>query len=164
MATPRISMRKIKDVLRLKHAAGFSQRQIARSLNLSTGAVSTYLTRAAVAGLSWPLPEGLSEAELARALFPCPPAEAPRRWAEPDFATVHQELSRKGVTLQVLWEEYCAAQPHASYSYSQFCARYREWRSRLKLSLRQVHKAGEKLFVDYCGPTVPVIDPLTGSV
>lgn len=96
----------------------------------------------------------MSEAEIERALFPSPAAETPRQWVAPAFAAVPQEPSRKGVTLQLLWEEYCAAHPTESYSYPQFCALYRDWRSRLKLSLRHVHKAGEKLFVDYCGPPV----------
>jgi len=163
MANPRISMRKLIEVLRLRHTAGLSYRQIAASLNLSYGAVSNYLTRAAAAALAWPLPDGMGEGEVEQLLFPA--AAAPTRpRVEPDFPTVHQELRRKGVTLQLLWEEYRAAQPTASYSYPQFCARYRAWCSRLKLSLRQVHKAGEKLFVDYCGPTVPVIEGLSGAV
>jgi transposase len=163
MANPRISMRKLTEVLRLRHTAGLSYRQIAASLNLSFGAVSNYLARATAAGLAWPLPEGMGEQAVEQLLFPAA-AEQARHWVEPDFPTVHQELHRKGVTLQLLWEEYQAAHPTASYSYPQFCARYRAWCSRLKLSLRQVHKAGEKLFVDYCGPTVPVIEGLSGTV
>src|SRR5262245_8006535 len=153
MARERISMRKISEVLRLTSEVGLSQRQVAASLNLATGTVAAYLSRAVAAGLHWPLPAGLTEAELERALFPSKRAESaalPR--SEPDFATWHRELARKGVTLLLLWEEYRAANPTTSYSYSQLCARYQAWRSRLQLSLRQVHKAGEKLFVDYCGP------------
>jgi len=165
MARERISMRKISDVLRLTYEVGLSQRQVAASLNLATGTVAAYLSRAATAGLQWPLPAGLTEEELERALFPSQRDEsAAPPYSEPDFATWHRELAHKGVTLLLLWEEYRAASPTTSYSYSQACARYQAWRSRLKLSLRQVHKAGEKLFVDYCGPTVPVLDHRSGTV
>ena len=164
MANPRISMRKIKDVLRLRYTAELTNRQIAASLHIAYGTVVGYLQRAEQAGLTWPLPEGMSEEELEQRLFgPREPRDRVTRNA-PDFAAIHQELQRKGVTLQLLWEEYqiSTAAPH--YSYPQFCARYRSWRQTLKRSLRHVHHAGEKLFVDYCGPTVPVIDGLSGAV
>jgi transposase len=164
MANPRISMRKIKDVLRLRYTAGLSYRQIATSLHIGYGAVVRYLHRAEAAGLTWPLPAGMSDEELERRLFGTrEPQERVTRTA-PDFAMLHQELQRKGVTLQLLWEEYQASSAGPHYSYPQFCARYRAWRQTLKRSLRQVHQAGEKLFVDYCGPTVPVIDGFTGAV
>jgi transposase len=162
MARERISVRKISEVLRLTYDVGLSQRQVAASLGLANGTVATYLARAATAGIRWPLPEGMSEAEVARRLFP--PAvrkPVPSRQREPDFALLHQELGRKGVTLLLLWQEYQALDPATSYSYPHFCVRYQAWRKRLKLSLRQVHHAGEKLFVDYAGPTVPVVDPQT---
>lgn len=164
MARERISMRKISEVLRLTYEVGLSQRQVAASLGLANGTVATYLNRATAAGLRWPLPAGMAAAELEGVLFATPRQQAQSRRAEPDFATLHQELAGKGVTLLWLWQEYRAAYPTDSYSYSQFCVRYRAWRSRLKLSLRQVHRAGEKLFVDYAGPTLPVLDRHTGSV
>ena len=164
MANPRISMRKIKDVLRLRYEAGLSYRQIAASLQLSFGTVANYLDRAATAGLTWPLPEELSESAVEQRLFPAASRRPHHQWTEPDWSTLHQELRRKGVTLQLLWEEYRAAHPTTSYSYAQFCVRYRAWRERLKPSLRQVHPAGEKLFLDYCGPTVPIVDGLGGTV
>src|SRR5215813_8202467 len=106
----------------------------------------------------------MSDEELEQQLFGMrEPQERVTRNA-PDFATLHQELQRKGVTLQLLWEEYQTSSAGPHYSYPQFCARYRAWRQTLKHSLRQVHHAGEKLFVDYCGPTVPVIDGLAGAV
>jgi transposase len=164
MANPRISMRKIKDVLRLRHTAELTNRQIAASLHIAYGTVVGYLRRAEQAGLTWPLPEGMSEEELEQRLFgPRGPQDRGTRNA-PDFARLHQELQRKGVTLQLLWEEYRTSNAGPHYSYPHFCARYRVWRQTLKRSLRHVHHAGERLFVDYCGPTVPVIDGLTGAV
>jgi transposase len=164
MARERISVRKISEVLRLTYEVGLSQRQVAASLGLANGTVATYLARAARAGICWPLPEGMSEAEVAHRLFP-PTARkpVPSRRRDPDFAALHHELGRKGVTLLLLWQEYQALDPATSYSYPHFCVRYQAWRKRLKLSLRQVHHAGEKLFVDYAGPTVPVVDSQTGG-
>ncbi len=166
MPVERLSMRQIKEVLRLKFAAQLSQRQIARSLKLSTGVVAKYLAAAERAGLTaWPLPEEMDELTLARTLWPdttAPPAVV-QRLATLDFADIHHQLKRKGVTRQLLWEEYAAAHPEG-YGYTQFCVLYRDWRSRLKLSMRQTHRAGEKLFVDYCGPTVAVVNVATGEV
>jgi transposase len=164
MSAPPISMRKLKDLLRLKYEAGLSQRQIARALRLSLGVVNKYLHAAHAAGLSWPLPEDLSEAQLRRRLFP-PGASTPQsHFASLDFAAIHQELKRKGMTKQLLWEEYAEANPDNHYQRSQFFFLYQQWRARLKLSMRQTHRAGEKMFVDYAGQTVPIINPTTGEV
>jgi transposase len=157
-------MRKFKDVLRLKYEAGLSQRQIASALHLSLGVVNKYLNAAQAAGITWPPPEDLSESQLRRNLFP-PESSSPEPvYAPPDFAAIHQELKRKGVTRQLLWEEYAAANPDNHYQYTQFCFHYQQWRSRLRLSMRQVHRAGEKMFVDYAGTTVPIISPTTGEI
>ncbi len=165
MPTTRMSMRHIKEVLRLKFAAGLNHRQIADCLGISVGVVAKYVTAATNVGLTYPLPEGMDDRALLRALrAEASPIAAPPRLREPDMAEVHTELKRKGVTRQLLWEEYAAAHPDSSYSYPQFCVLYREWRKHLKLSMRQVHVAGEKLFLDYCGPTVPIIDQTTGEV
>jgi transposase len=156
-------MRKIKEVLRLKFDAGLSQHQIAAALKISPGVVNKYLRAANAAKITWPLPDDLSETQLRRKLFP--PGTAPRpTFVQPDFAAIHQELKRKGVTRQLLWEEYAAANLDNHYKLSQFCSLYQQWRSRLKLSMRQTHFAGEKMFVDYAGPTVPVTNPVTGAV
>jgi transposase len=163
MPADRLAMRQIKDILRLKHDAGLSLREIARSLNLSVGVVSKYLQLAAAAGITWPPPAELDEDALARKLQPPPPANL-FTTPLPDFAELHQELRRKGVTLQLLWEEYAQANPAAHYSYTHFCLLYREWRQRLSPTMRQTHTPGDKMFVDYCGPTIPVIDSLTGEV
>jgi len=159
-----ISMRKLKDVLRLKYDAGLSQRQIAAALGLSVGVVNKYLNAAQSAELTWPLPDGLSEAKLRQLLFPPQAFPPPSACAHPDFAAIHQELRRKGVTRLLLWQEYAEANPGAHYQYSQFCFYYRQWCARLKLSMRQIHRAGEKMFVDYAGQTVPIVDRSTGEI
>jgi transposase len=157
-------MRHIREVLRLHHSVGMSQRAVARSLDLAQGTVSKYLNRARRAGLTWPLPPELDEdVRLENRLYP-PPSDLPSEARpHPDWAVVHRELRRPGVTLMLLWEEYCDTVADG-FSYSWFCERYKEWSGRLKLSLRQVHVAGEKLFVDYSGHTMEVIDGLTGEV
>jgi transposase len=158
-----ISMRKIKEVLRLKFDAGLSQHQIAAALKISPGVVNKYLKAANAANIAWPLPDDLSETQLRRKLFP-PGAATQPAFAQPDFAAIHQELKRKGVTRQLLWEEYAKANPDNHYQSTQFCFYYQQWRSRLKLSMRQTHSAGDKMFVDYAGPTVPVTNPATGEI
>ncbi|MDE2973484.1 MAG: IS21 family transposase [Gemmatimonadota bacterium] len=156
-------MRRIREVLRLKHELRRSHREIARSLGIANSTVSDYARRASAAGLSWPLPEGLDDAALEAALFPPSPPSRVRR-PEPDWDRVHRELQRhKGVTLELLWLEYREAHPDG-YQYSWFCGRYREWRGTLDTAMRQVYRAGEKAFVDYAGPTFEVVDPKTGEV
>jgi transposase len=162
MPRERLSMRKIKEVLRLRWEAGLSQREVAVSCRLGRSSVRDYLLRAEAAGLSWPLPEGMDEEELEGLLFP-PPPDSPRQRPLPDWPAVHQELGRKGVTLGLLWQEYRAAHPDG-YQYSQFCDLYRRWANTLEPVLRQHYVAGERLFVDYCGQTVPVVDRRTGEV
>ena len=156
-------MRKIKEVLRLKWAQGLSNRQIAKACGIARPTVGEYLRRAADAGLSWPLPTDLDEATLERQLFPPPPSlPAPVRGV-PDWSLVHQELKRKGVTLFLLWQEYRETHPEG-YQYSWFCDHYRAWRGKLDVVMRQDHRAGEKLFVDYAGQTMPVVDRDTGEI
>ncbi len=141
-----------------------SQRAVARSLGLAQGTVSKYLNRTRRAGLTWPLPPELDDdVRLENRLYP-PPSDLPSdERPQPDWALVHRELRRLNVTLMLLWEEYCDANSD-SFSYSWFCERYKEWAGRLKPTLRQVHVAGEKLFVDYSGHTMEVVDGLTGEV
>ena len=156
-------MRKIKDILRLRHEAGLPYRGIANALNIGYGTVVDYLNRAEHAGLAWPLPEGMLERDLGRLLFPTQTATGQRRFAEPDFPTVCQELKRKGVTKLLLWQEYRQRHPDDGYCYAQFCHRYKVWLGCQQRSMRQVHRAGEKLFVDYCGPTMTLVNPDTGE-
>jgi transposase len=165
MPAKRLSMRKIKEILRLKHKVGLSARQIARSCSISRSTVSEYLSRAAAAGLSWPLEEGMDEAMLERLLFAPELPVATTGRPVPDWADIHAELrSRKSVTLTLLWEEYKACYPEGGYQYSQFCELYGRWRGSLDVCMRQEHRAGEKMFIDYCGQTVPVTDPETGEI
>src|SRR5690348_7312221 len=163
MPAERLSMRQIREVLRLRFASQLPQRAIAKSLGLSQGAVSGYLSRARAAGIAWPLPQDLDDAELEARLFPRPPAIAADERPTPDWAWIHRELRRPNVTLALLWEEYRAGAPDG-FSYSWFCDLYKAWVGRLKPTLRQVHAAGEKLFVDYAGETVKIIDGATGEV
>ena len=156
-------MRKIRDVLRYRHSTGLSLEAIARALSISKGVVAKYLRLASDAGLGWPLPEDLDDSALERRLYQQPSARAPT-FAEPNYAEVHQELKRKGVTLILLWEEYQRTAGEASFQYTAFCTHYRIWAGKLKRSMRQVHRAGEKLFADYAGPTVPIIDARTGEI
>ena len=156
-------MRKIKEVLRLKWGKGQSNRQIAMVCGIGRPTVAEYLRRAADAGLAWPLPSGLDEATLERQLFPPPPSLPAHARGVPDWSVVHQERRHKGVTLFLLWQEYRATRPEG-YQYSWFCEHYRAWRGKLDVVMRQDHRAGEKLFVDYAGQTVPVVDRMTGEI
>lgn len=161
MPTERLSMRKLKEILRL-HAAGHSQHQISRSCGVARSTVAQYVQRAEAAGLPWPLPESLDQAALERRLFPKPrSAAAPR--PIPDGARVHQALRRPGVTLWLLWHEYKAVYPEG-YQYTWFCQQYRGWAVKTDVVMRQTHRAGEAVFVDYAGQTVPIVDCATGAI
>jgi transposase len=162
MPQERLSMRKIREVLRLS-AGGLSKRKIAVSLGISATAAGECIRRARQAGLSWPLPEELDDTGLEVQLYPPPPKSARDRRPQPDWPAIHRELRRKGVTLQLLWEEHRAAYPEG-YGYSRFCELYRAWEGLLSPTMRQTHVAGEKLFVDYAGTTLEVISGLTGEV
>jgi transposase len=160
----RLPVRKIKEVLRL-HALGLSQRQIALSCAVGQATVSEYVKTAAKAGLQWSQVADWDDDRLLQAIAPprkVPPArEHP---PEPDYAALHHELqTNKYVTLQLLWEEYRNQHPDG-YRYSRFCELYRRWLRRQEVVLRQEHRAGEKLFVDYAGATVPIYNAETGQV
>jgi len=143
-------MRKVREVLRLAQEAGLNQRQVARSLALSPTTVGEYLRRAESAGLAWPLPSELDDTQLEARLYPLPARGKADTRPMPDWAEVHRELKRKGVTLLLLWQEYKATHPDG-LQYSQFCDRYRYFAGKLDLVMRQHHRAGEKLF----GQTMP---------
>jgi len=163
MAGRRLSMRKIKEVLRLKFQYGHSNKQIAQSCNIARSTVREYLDRAGKAGFSWPLDPSLDDALLEKTLFPPQPVLSLSPRTMPPMEYLHQELRRKGVTLQLLWHEYKQHNPEG-YQHSQFCHLYRQWTKKLDVTLRQEHRAGEKLFVDYAGQTVPIVDPATGEI
>jgi len=155
-------MRAILELLRLDAEQGLSVRQIAASLGLPRSTVADYLRRFRRTGLPWPLPAEVDEATLEARLFGAgrePPSERPL----PDWATVHAEHKLPGVTRQLLWLEYKAAHPDG-YQYTQFCAYYGRWLATIDPVLRQEYRAGERVFVDYAGQTMPVVDPATGEV
>jgi transposase len=158
----RLTVRKITDVLRLKEA-GFSARQIAESLGCARSTVGDTLSRASVAALGYAEAQELSEAELYARLYPGNTG-SPRRRAEPDYEYLHRELRRDGVTLQLLWVEYREDHPGDGLQYSQFCRHYRAWEGTIDVVMRQQHRAGEKAFVDFAGPTQKVVDEKTGEV
>jgi transposase len=156
-------MRKIKEVLRLKWGQGLSNRQIAKACGVARPTVGEYLRRADQAGLRWPLPAALSDTQLEQQLFPPPPNLPAESRGVPDWSEVHRELKHKGVTLFLLWQGYREANAEG-YQYSWYCNHYRAWRGKIDVVMRQDHRAGEKLFVDYAGQTVAVIDRTTGEV
>lgn len=162
MPAERLSMRKVREVLRLRHACGASVRMIAQSVGVGHSTVAEYLRRTAVIGITWPVPPEIDDAELERRLFTLRGFYSEPTRPMPDWAHVHAELRRRGVTLLLLWEEYRAEQPDG-YGYSRFCGLYIEWRRGVSATMRQTHVAGEKLFVDYAGDTVPVFDGATGE-
>ena len=162
MPTNRITMRQIRESLRLHLQASLSFSEIARSLKISKSVAAKYVSLARAAGVDWALAQTLSDEELEARLYrPALPRSSHQ--LAPDFALVHQELKRAGVTLQLLWEEYAQGNDLA-YKYTSFCVKYREWALGLKRSMRQIHVAGEKLFVDYAGQTVPIVDPTSGEI
>jgi len=162
MPGTKVLMRKVREVLRLKHALGMSERLIADAVGVGKTAVGEYLRRCRVIGLGWPLPDGMDDAELERRLFtPAGFHDGPTRQL-PDCPKVNEELKRRGVTLMLLWEEY-RAEHTDGYGYSRFCDLYGEWRRRITPTMRQTHVAGEKLFVDRASDTIPVFDPATGE-
>jgi transposase len=156
-------MRKIKEVLRLNFHSNLSQRSISRALGLSRTTVGDYLRRAKQAQLSWPLPKSMTDQQLCDLLFPATVVVPASERATVDCAHIHNELKRKGVTLMLLWEEYQSIHPHP-YNYSYYCEIYRRFARKLKLSMRQIHLAGEKLFVDYSAQTISIVNPHTGEI
>jgi len=155
-------MRTIKEVLRLKWEKKFSNEQVSQSCNIARSTVREYVERAQSAGLSWPLAPDLDDSRLEALLFPTPPTDTSEKRGLPDMEYVRKELTRKSVTLNLLWLEYRQANSDG-YQYSQFCHHYQQWSDKLDVCLRQTHRAGEKAFVDYAGQTIPVTDPDTGE-
>jgi transposase len=155
-------MRKIREVLRLRHACGLSERRIALAVGLSQSTVKSYVERAAMAGIAWPVPGEIDDAALERRLFPPVDVASSEARPLPEWSAVQKELKRRGVTLQLVWEEYRAGQADA-YCYSHFCDLHRQWLKTVSPTMRQTHVAGEKLFVDWAGATAPVFDAMTGE-
>lgn len=163
MPTGRLNMRRIRDVLRLKFECGLSDREIATSLGLGKGSVGRYVRRAQRAGLNWPLPQDLDDDGLEDLLFPTLPDAALNSKLMPDWRYVHKELGKAGVTRMLLWQEYREQQPDG-YGYTWFCVTYDLWKGRMRPSMRQTHVGGEKVFVDFSGDTIDIVDPATGEI
>ncbi len=162
MPKKRLPMRKIREVLRLKYQHNLSNREIAKACQAGKSTIGEYLQRAKAAGITWPVPENLDDQALEALLFPPAPPEPDAR-PEPDWSEVHKELKRKGVTLFLLWNEYRQENTNA-YQYSWFAKHYREWLGTVDVVMRQDHKAGEKLFVDYAGLTLGITNPGSGEI
>ncbi len=163
MPTPRVTMSKLRHTLQLLHGGTLSTRQIGAALGISKSTVSEIASYARVAGVDWTLAQTLSDEELQARLYK-PPVPRESRHLEPDCSHIHRELRRPGVTLQLLWEEYQQQHAGQAYKYSAFCEKYKAWARGLKRSMRQTHEAGDKLFVDYAGQTVPIVDASTGEI
>ncbi len=157
-------MRQLREVLRLRLNANLSLRQIKASLRLSLGAVQKVTSKAEELGLHWELIEQLNDQQLARQFYPESDTHQSSQFQLPDWVEVRQELKRKGMTKHLLWEEYTQQYPNRCYSYPQYCMLYQHWLKKQKRSMRQTHKAGEKLFVDYAGQTVPIVSHVTGEI
>jgi transposase len=163
MATERLSMRQIREILRQKWALGLSHRAVARSLGLGLGTISSVLARARATGLDWAQVQTLPDDGLERQLYGRPEVAGQRQRPAPDCAWIHAERRKPGVTLELLHLEYLERHPDG-YRYTRFCDLYRRWLKRRGLSMRQVHRAGDKCFVDYAGQKPRLIDPATGEV
>jgi transposase len=163
MPTPRVTMSKLRQTLQLLHSGTLSTRQIGAALGISKSTVSEIASYARAAGVDWAQAQALSDQELQARLYKPPVARASRH-LEPDFAHIHRELRRPGVTLQLLWEEYQQQHAGQAYKYSAYCEKYQAWSRQLKRSMRQTHEAGDKLFVDYAGQSVPIVDASTGEI
>ncbi len=162
MGKRRLSMRKIREVLKLKLGGGLSDRQVAGALGISPATVGDLVRRASAAGITWPLAEDMGDDALEALLYPRQEKDTSRPL--PDMAYLHRELARKGVTLALLWEEYAAEHPQDHYSYPQLARRYRAWRDGLDVSMRQVHKAGERMYSDFAGEKLRIVDAKTGEI
>lgn len=162
MPCKRLPMRKLRDILKLKHETGLPHRDIAKACSVGAGTVSLYLQRAHEAGLSWPLSDELDDAALEARLFNRALVAGDAR-PTPGWSTVHRELKRPGVTLHLLWLEYLQTHPEG-YRYSQFCVLYRRWRRKLSPSMRQHHRPGEKVFVDFSGKRPHLIERDSGEL
>lgn len=159
----KISMIKLKEVLRLKYEVHMSARKISRALNLSHTVVNNYIARVENSNKEYKELILLSDNEIKNLLFPIMPKQS--KYKSPDFAYIHKELHRKGVTLELLHEEYSnSCSGNECYGYTWFCKSYRIYSKKINPSMRQVHLAGEKVFIDFSGMTMPVVNRDTGEI
>ena len=165
MARRRLSMRKVKQILRLKFELAMSNRAISRACNVGRETVRDYLIRFQSCGLRWAEVAQMDEASVEKLLFPGPSDKGGgKKKVAPCWRFIHEEMKKKGVTLRLLWEEYCQPDPASAYSYSQFCNLYKQWTKKLSPVMVQNYKGGELAFVDYAGVKVHYINRLTGEV
>lgn len=165
MPNRRLSVRKIKEILRLKYDCGISEREIARSCGISRNAVAEYLRRARATRLTWEEAANVADADLEERLYPSERIPSVIKRPLPDCEHIYNELRtyRKfNLTLSQLWLEYKQDHPDG-YQYTQFCEHYWQWRKKLDYCMRQEHRAGEKLFIDYADG-LSIVDTLTGEV
>lgn len=158
----KLGMSKLKEILRLRHECNLSARQISRALNISHTVVNNYLSKATVCDKNYDELKDLSYNEIISNLFPS--LEKKYKFNPPNFAYIHKELRRKGVTLELLHEEYATSNPNGYYGYTWFCNEYKKYSKKVNISMRQVHVAGEKLFIDFSGMTMNVVDKDTGEI
>ena len=164
MPKERVTMRKVREILRLTWSCCQSRTAVAKGCGVSKTTVTDTIRRATTAKLSWPLPVPLTDDALEDLLYPPRDRSPSVSRPHPDWKYLNNELiTHKNMTLMLLWQEYKALDPHG-YQYSQFCELFRLWRKKLDLSMRQEHRAGEKMFIDYCGQTLPIVDPATGEI
>jgi transposase len=164
MSKKRLSVRKIKEILRLKLTEERTNREVATSVGCSPSKVHNCLARFEASGLDWPLPPEMDDEALEAKLYYSGPPFPKNRREAPDWGYVHTELRRKGVTLYLLWEEYRQAHPEDGYQYSRFCDLYRRYSKTLDVTMRQTHKAGDKVFVDWSGDGIDIVNRETGEV
>ena len=164
MPTKRLSMKQLREVLRLRLSAKLSLRQIRDSLRLSLGSVQKITGKATELDLGWSAIEQLNDVQLAQTFYPQADTRHSTKLELPDWREVHKELKGKYVTQYLLWEEYAQQYPNRNYSYSQYSRLYRTWLKKQKRSMRQLHHAGDQLFVDYAGQTMPIVQSDTGEI
>lgn len=164
MPQERLPVRKIREVIRLHHETELSNRAIARACKISNSTVGEYLLRAEGAGVGWPLPEGLDDAGLYQRLFPEKSKRDKPKRPLPNWEEVQRELSKRGVTLTLLWQEYREKYPMEGYGYTQFRVHYQRWNKARTGTMRIPRKGGEEMEVDYTGMTVPITNPETGEI
>lgn len=163
MPRERTSMQAHREIIRLAFLLNLSANEIHRMTNVSRGSVQTCIKRAVELGLTWPLPEDLDDAQLEKLLYP-PKQKVKERYVLPDYEKIETELAKKGVTLNLLWDEYQEQHPETAYCYAHFSKLFRKWQSKKDVVMRQSHAPGDKLFLDFAGQTVPVVCRETGEV
>lgn len=159
----RLSMRNVREILRLFFDCELSVNKVSECCGMARSTVTDYIRKAKAAGLSWPLPSELDDATLEKMLFPSAVPNLVRMHPQPDWNDIFQQLKQKGETITRLWQQYKQEHPDG-YEFSRFSELYREWKKTIDPVMRQAHKAGQKLFSDFAGSTLPFIDPKTGEV